>query len=174
MEERVPALLHTELSGQKSRIIRSDASLYFLLLLFVIGCILLSRWLSDRFGVMRLFFQIGLYFILLGLGYLFYRFRLVSFRYTLTTEELLIYHCTGSKQKLLYAVPIDSIAKVGVWEEGKGRYDGRTFVGKRSDAVCIYYETDSGLHALCVSASERLKELLAERQYGQGKTVTTD
>ncbi len=163
MESAIPVFLHTEVSEPKRRIIRTDAALYLVLLFGAIGCIALSQWLSARFGVMRLVFQILLYAALFGMGYAFYRLRLVSFRYTLTSAELTVSQIVGRKETTLCAVPLSAIAALGAWEDGKGVYDGRTFAGRRSDALCVYYRKEAEPHVLCLSASETLRALLQER-----------
>lgn len=163
MESQSPQILYTELSEPKRRLLRSDAALYAVLLAGAIGCIALSRVLAARFGTMRLVFQIWLYAALFLGGYFVYRFRMVAFRYTLTPEGLTVHQSVGSRTTLLVSVPYDAIESVGPWQDGAGSFDGRTFIGKRADALCVLYRAGEERHALCLSASDRLRELLEER-----------
>lgn len=163
MESAIPVFLHMEVSEPKRRIIRNDAALYLVLLFGAIGCIALSRWLSARFGVMRLAFQILLYAALFGIGYALYRLRLAFYRYTLTSAELTVAQIVGRKETKLCEVPLCSITSLGTWVDGSGVYDGRTFTGRRRDALCIYYKKEAESHVLCLSASESLRTLLQKQ-----------
>lgn len=168
MAEQVSVYVHSEKSEPVRRVVRNDGVLYLLLLAGAIGCIVLSRFLSNRFGVMRLPVQIGLYAVLLGSGYAVYRFLLVGYRYTLTSEELMVYKVVGSKDTLIVTVPVKAIVRTGEWNaKSRAVFDGKTYVGKRSEAFCVYYQTESGLRAVCLSASDRLRDLITESENGQ-------
>ena len=160
METSVQTLVHSELSEPAPRVIRSDGALYLVLLLGAVGCIALSRWLSDRFGLLRIWFQIGLYAGLLGTGYAIYRLRLVGYRYLLTDRELRIDQVVGKKIKPLLTVPLDNLIGEGPGEEGAS--DGRTYTGRRRDAFCVRYRTDAGVRRLYLSCSETLRSLISE------------
>lgn len=161
MEDRIPVFVHSEVSEPMRRVIRSDGALYLLLLLGAVGCILLSRWLAVRFGVLRLFVQAVLYAALLGAGYAVYRFRLVSYRYTLTDVDLTVHRLVGRKSALLADVPLDALLSVGA--DGEGVSDGSTYVGRRRDAFCVRYAKDGRVRALYLSASAELRALLTEK-----------
>ena len=154
MEDTIPVFLHTEVAEPRRRIVRSDAALYLLLLLGAVGCILLSHWLAERFAAMRLLFQIALYAALFSGGYAVYRLRLMAFRYTLTDRELLVYRIVGRKETLLLTVPLRGVT-VGAWQNGLPGYEGRTYVGRRADSLCLTYD-DGRPHAVCISPSDTL------------------
>ena len=166
MEDLEIEIEYTELSEPKRRLIRSDAAFYAVLLLFAVGCIALSRVLSQRFGVLRLVFQIWLYAALFVGAYLVYRFRLMAFRYTLTENELQVHQVVGTRTTLLVSVPYRKIESIGTWTAGAGKYCGRTFIGRREDALCVRYREEEPC-VLCLSASERLRGLLEERIHAE-------
>lgn len=167
MDSLTESILYTELSEPKHRILRSDAAFYAVMLLGAIGCIALSRFLSAKFGGLRIFFQIGLYAILFGAGYCIYRFRMVAFRYTLTESALLVHQVVGTRTKPLYEVPFAMIASVGNRENLTGAYDGRTFIGKQEEAICVVYRSGEQTHLLYLSASDRLRTMLEERCHAE-------
>ena len=152
---------YSELSEPKRRIIRSDAALFVLLLLGAIGCIALSHYLSDRFGVLRIIFQLSLYGVLLAGGYLIYRFRIVSYRYTLSDSQFLVTQVVGNRTKDLFTVPIEAIVSVGVDEHAIS--EGRTYVGSRKNTFAVTYRKDGELRTLFLSGSDRLRELIEEQ-----------
>ena len=163
MAEKIPTWIHSELSEAKRRIIRSDAALFAILLAGAIGCIALSHYLAERFGVIRLAVQITLYAALLATGYLLYRFRLVSYRYTLTDCELTVSEVVGNREKKLFAVPLEDILSVVPYREASGVFEGRTYVGKRENTVCVIYRKEGERRVLCLSGSEQLAEKIREQ-----------
>lgn len=163
MAEQVSSYIHTEKSEPVRKVIRNDGVLYLLLLAGAIGCIVLSRILSNRFGTMRLPIQIILYALLLGAGYAVYRFLLVSYRYTLTSEELMVFRTVGSKDTICAAIPLKQIVKAGKWDaQNHALSDGKTYVGRRSESFCVYYQAESGIRVICLSASDHLRNLILE------------
>ena len=160
-------ILYTELSEPKHRVLRSDAAFYAVMLLGAIGCIALSRYLSAKFGGLRIIFQVALYAALFSAGYCIYRFRMAAFRYTLTENSLLVHQVVGTRAKALYDVPFTSIASVGNSDHLTGAYDGRTFIGKQEDALCIVYRSGEETHKLYLSASDRLRTMLEEKCHAE-------
>ena len=117
MERDRTQTVYTERNAPKRAIVRSDGALYLLLLLFVFGTIALSHVLAKQFGIDRLYVQLGLYSVLLIVGYVIYRLRLVDYLYELTERELIVTQAVGSKQKRLAAVPFDAIEEIGAYRE---------------------------------------------------------
>ncbi len=172
MEDRIPVFVYSEVIEPRRRVVRSDAALFVLLLLGAVGCILLSHWLSERFAAQRLWFQIVLYAALLSGGYAVYRLRLTSFRYTLTDRELLIYRIVGRKETLLVTVPLAGVT-LGTWQNGTPGYEGRTYVGRRADALCLRFD-DGRPHAVCISPGETMQDRLIEAIGGKAGEPSTE
>ena len=167
MEANVSNYLHMETSQPKHRLVRSSSALYLLLLLGTFGSIALSSWLSARFGASRLLFQILLYLGMIGAGYLIYRTFLVSYRYTLTTEELIVDQLVGGRQKHLITIPFKSIIRVSSPERIEHVGFENAYLGKRTDALMIVYEQEQKTRTLLISATETLKNILTEQIYGE-------
>lgn len=166
MEQKEP-FAYSEVSEPKRYIVRSDAAFYALLLLGAFGCIALSRFLAAQFGTLRIWFQAGLYALLILAGYWIYKTRMTSYRYTLDEEGLRIYRIVGRRETLLESVPYRSIVVIGPWAEQTGNSIGRTYNGKRENTLCVAFRTVDEMHTACLSASDRFRELLEERVYGQ-------
>ena len=167
METSISEYLHTETSEPKHRLIRNSSALYLLLILCAFGCIALSSWLSARFGTSRLVFQILLYLLIIGAGYLIYRRYLLSYRYTVTTKELIVDQIVGGKQKNIVTVPLDSIIRVGGPEQIEIDKVENAYLGKKADALMVVYGQDQKTCALFLSASETLRTVLSEQTNGK-------
>ncbi len=174
METSISRYLHTEVARPEPRLIRSSAALYLLLILCVFGCMALSSWLSAFFKVSRLAIQIILYLAIIGGGYLIYRRFLVGYRYTITTEELIVDQLIGGRQKKLLSVPLHSIIRFGKPEPLKDMRTEKAYIGKRADAMMVLYEQDQLIHVLLISGTETLGRILAEQTDGKRATVKTD
>ena len=158
----MPHIVHTERTEPKRRFIRTDGALYVLLLLGVFGAIFVSHFLADRFGLSKLYVQIGLYAILLGTGYWIYRARLVDYLYELYDTELRITQVVGNKQKLLLTVPLEAVTEAGLYRKTDAKPEPRTFHGARKNTTAIWFERDGRRYVACVSVSDTMKEKLAE------------
>ena len=141
--------------------------MYLLLILGAFGCIALSSWLSARFGASRLLFQILLYLGMIGAGYLVYRSFLLSYRYTVTTEELIVDQLVGGRQKHLITVPLNSIIRAGSPERIENAGIENAYLGKRADALMVVYEQDQKTRALLISATDTLRNIITEQIHGQ-------
>ncbi len=63
-------------------------------------------------------------------------------------------------------MPYTSIKHMGTWSEKAGEYVGRTFVGKREDALCITFRKGMEPQVICLSASDPFREALEDRVHG--------
>lgn len=165
MEQNPSQVRYSERNAPKRAIVRSDGALYILLLLLVFAAIYLSHVLAKQFGVDRLYVQLGLYVLLLGIGYAIYRLRLIDYIYSLTETELIVTQAVGSKQKQLAAVPYTAIERVGAYCKSDAKSAPCTYRGKRERTTAVWY-TEAGEHCvLYLNATETLREKLAEAMH---------
>ena len=167
MEQERSQIVYSERNAPKRAIVRSDGALYVLLLLFVFGAIALSHVLAKRFGINRLYVQLGLYAILLIVGYVIYQLRLVDYLYELTESELIVTQAVGSKQKRLAAVPFDAIEEIGAYRETDAKPAPCTYRGNKSQTTAVWYTEAGQKHVLLLNASDALKEKLTEAIHAQ-------
>ncbi len=162
MEQKTPHIVYTERISPKRRLIRSDGALYVVLLLGAFLAIFLSRVLAQRFGVLQIFVQIGLYAVLLGTGYWIYRTRLVDYLYELYDAELRVLQVVGAKQKTLLSIPLRAVEEVAPYRKTDARKAVRTFHGARESTVAVWYTEDGERYVACLNASDTMKEKLSE------------
>ena len=167
MEQDRTQTVYTERNAPKRAIVRSDGALYLLLLLFVFGAIALSHVLAKQFGIDRLYVQLGLYTILLVVGYVIYRLRLVDYLYELTDRALIVTQAVGSKQKQLARVPFDAIDEIGAFRETDAKPASRAYRGKKSQTTAVWYTEAGQKYVLLLNASDVLKEKLTEAAHAQ-------
>ena len=158
----MPRIVHTERSEPKRRFIRTDGALYVLLLLGAFGVIFLSRVIEARFNVRRLYVQIALYAVLLGVGYLIYRARLVDYLYELYDTELRVVQSVGEKQKAILSVPLDAVTEVGPYRKTDATPVQRTYHGAREKTTAVRFTQEGKAFVLCLNASDTLRERLSE------------
>lgn len=140
----------------KRRFVRSDGALYALMLALVFGVIVLGNALNTRWGLPRLFVQLGLYAVLLALGYWVYRRCLVTFRYALTNRMLSIDRIVGKKIRGDENIHLSDIVAVrpfaGMQDEpGKLR---RLYVDKKRDALAVTVLAGGKRYTVLMSPSE--------------------
>ena len=163
----MPHIVHTERTEPRRKLIRTDGALYVLLLLGAFGAILLTFVLSNRFGINKLYLQIGLYAVLLGAGYWIYRTRLVDYLYELYDTELKVSQIVGSKQKLLLTVPLTDISEVGSFHKTDAKPESRSFHGAREKTTAVWFIRDGERRVLCMNASDALIKKLSEAVHAE-------
>lgn len=154
----------------KKRFLSSGGALYAALLLAVIGVIMLANALSRYWNWPRAIVQISLYALLLALAWLVYRFRLVSFRYVLTSRALSVDRVVGRKirhEASLRLADIRSIRPVSE-ETGEGKRLP-LYTGRRRDALALAASENGQRRTLLVSPSEEFTEKLIAQWKSQRK-----
>lgn len=142
-EERVEQLLCMERAEPKRRILVSDGALYATLLLAVIAVITLGNALSRRFDWPQAVVQVSLYALLLALGWLVYRYGLVSFRYTLTEHALYIERVIGKRIKAEAHISLEDIECIRPCREAYDNGTGKglpLYTGRRRDAWLLHVQ----------------------------------
>ncbi len=167
MEQKGTQIVYTERNAPKRAIVRSDGVLYVLLLLLVFTAIGLSHVLAKQFGINRLYVQLVLYVVLLGVGYAIYRLRLIDYLYELTDRELIVTQAVGSKQKQIARIPFNAIEKIGPFAPSGAKTTLRTYRGKKTDATAIWYTEGETRHVTLLNASDELKRRLTEAIHAQ-------
>lgn len=162
MEQEPTIVVYAERNAPKRRIVRSDGALYLLLLLLTFGMIAGTYALSKALSVNRLYLQIGLYALLLAIGYAIYRLRLVDYLYELTTDALLVTQVVGSRQKRLVSVPFERITEIGAYRNSDAKAAPVAYRGRREATTAIWYTEAGERHVLLINASDTLKEKLTE------------
>ena len=162
MESQGPNMHYTERNAPKRLIVRSDGALYVLLLVATIGAIFLAYTLSKQFGVKRLYVQLALYAVLLGIGYAIYRLRLIDYIYELTDTEFRVLQAVGEKQKPIVSVPLDAITEVGAYRKTDAAVEPRTYRGAKKNTTAVWYTAEGKTHVVCLNPSDKLRTLLSE------------
>lgn len=162
MEQQETQVKYVERNAPRRAIVRSDGALYVLLLIGTLGTIFLAYTLSRQFGVNRLYVQLGLYAVLLTVGFLIYRMRLIDYLYELTDTEFRVRQAVGSKEKPIVSVPLSSISEVGAYRKTDGRAEYRTYRGALERTTAVRYTVDGQAKAVFLNPSDRLLELLSE------------
>ncbi len=167
MEQKTPEIGYTERNTAKRRIIRSDGALYLLLLLLTFGLVALTYVLAQRLQINRLYLQIGLYAVLLAVGYAVYRLRLVDYLYELTDQALVVSQTVGNKQKRIAEIPFSAIEEIGAYRKDDAVQAISAYRGKKDEATAIWFREDGNRQILLLNASETLKEKLTEAMYAR-------
>ena len=167
MDDMVYDVIVTEVASPEKKHIRSEGALYALLVLGALIVIGLGNRLRDVLDLPPVLVQGGLYALLLASGYCVLRFRLTSFRYTLTDKALFVSRLTGRSEKLMAEVPLEAIEYAGPYDGAKLKELGCRMgpsvrVGKIEDTTMLIYREEGALQCLCLSAGETLKGKLTE------------
>ena len=167
MEDVVYDVIATEVASPKKRYIRSEGALYALLVLGALAIIGLGNRLQARLELPPVLVQGVLYALLIALGYWVMRYKLTSFRYTLTDRSFFVTRLTGRSEKLVAEVPIESIEYAGPYDQAKLKglncpMGPNVRTGKLEETTMLVYREDEALQCLCLSAGETLKGRLTE------------
>lgn len=160
-------LIHTELVAPPKRFIRTDGGLYALMLagiLFVVG---FANPLALAVGMAPAVMHWSLYIILIVTGVLIYRFRLTSWRYSLTSEGFYVDRVSGKREKAEVEIPLKKIEFIGSYDKERLKKEGRgqgpnVRCGKVEDSLMILYTEGSVKKAVCITPSETLRNKLEE------------
>lgn len=158
----MPHIVHTERTEPRHGLIRTDGALYVMLLLGTFAMISLSYVFARRFGMNKLYVQIGLIAALLGTGYWIYRARLVDYLYELYDTELRVTEIVGKKQKQLLSVPIASVTEVGPYRKTDAKKEQRSFRGARKKTTAVWFTVNGERRVVCLNASDALRRKLTE------------
>ena len=167
MEDMVYDVIATEVAAPEKKHIRSEGALYALL---VVGALLvmgLSNRLVTALDLPPVLVQATLYALLIALGYWVVRYRLTSFRYTLTDKAFFVSRLSGKSEKPVAEIPLGAIEFAGAYDGARLKELGCRMgpsvrVGRIEDTTMLIYREDGALQALCLSAGEKLKERLTE------------
>ena len=166
MDGRVETLLHMERAEPKRRVFASGGALYAVLLAAVILAIVVGNDISGRFLVPRAYVQPALYAVLALAGYCFYRFRLLSYRYTLTDRTPGVDRILGGREQKTVRVALSDISQIRPFSDRALAPPVRPaalYRGRRRDALYILYRKDGARGALLLSPSDTLKGKLFEQ-----------
>ena len=167
MEEMIYNVIATQVAAPKKRHIRSEGALYALL---VVGALLIIGLGNRLQGLLKLppvLMQAVLYGLLIAMGYWVLRFRLTSYRYTLTDKALFVTRLMGKTEKLVAEVPLEDIEYAGAYDGAKLKEKGchmgpNVRTGQLADTTMLIYQENGVRRALCLSADEELKGKLTE------------
>ena len=157
----------TEVAAPEKKYIRSEGALYALLVLGALVIIGLGNRIQTWLDLPPVLVQGVLYAGLIGLGYYVLRFRLTSFRYTLTDRAFFVTRLTGRSERLVAEVPLEEIEYAGPYDRDKlkelnGTMGPSVRVGRIEDTTMLLYREEEALQCLCLSAGETLKGKLTE------------
>ncbi len=160
-------VIATEVAAPEKKHIRSEGALYALLVLGALLVIGIGNRLQTKLDLPPVLVQGVLYAGLIGLGYYVLRFRLTSFRYTLTDKAFFVSKLSGKSEKLLAEIPLGSIEYAGPYDGEKLKAMGcrlgpNVRAGKLEETTMLIYQEDGTRRALCLSAKEELKGKLTE------------
>ncbi|MEG1524306.1 MAG: hypothetical protein RRZ24_00490 [Clostridia bacterium] len=157
MEEvYVEDFICSEKIAPKRKFIRSDGALYAVLLIAVIGIIVAGNTLSVVWMLPRFYVQLTLYIILLGMGYLVYRFCLVIYGYTLTNRMLVVDRIIGKKVRSDENVHLSDIVSIRPLEKADGELGKcrALYLGRRREALAVTVCTRGRRYTILISPSE--------------------
>lgn len=169
--ERVENLIGTDRAEPKKRVLMTDGALYVVLLVAVIGMIVAGNAVSALLELPRILVQIVLYAILLTIGYLVYRYRLLAFRYVLTERMLYVERVVGQKTRSeaqAHLSDIESIRPFSEETEGAGKRLG-LYTGARKDALALCVRENGVRRTLLISPSAEFAGKLTEQWKKQRK-----
>ena len=154
--ETVQTYLSMERSEPKRRILRSDGALYLAVLLGVLAVIWGANALSSRYDWPRLYVQLSLYAVLIGLMFVLYRKCLLVFRYTLTDRMLSVERMVGKKCKPEESVHLSDITAIRPVSEAGGALPKPRgcFTGRRRDALAVTVREPARTFTLLLSPSD--------------------
>ncbi|MEN6418949.1 MAG: hypothetical protein ABFC73_08525 [Clostridiaceae bacterium] len=167
-ENDVQNLICMENASPKPRVIRSTGALYVVLLLLAIGSIAAANALEERLQIPREYPQIALYALLLFAGWYVYRFRLTTFRYTLTDRVFAIDRLTGQAERAEERVLLGEILQVEGFASAQnsksrlGALRNRSILPRKKSTAIRYRDGGEEL-TLLISPSEALLEQLNEQ-----------
>ena len=167
MEDMVYDVIATEVAAPQKKYVRSEGVLCALLVVGALAVVGLGNRLQARLDLPPVLVQGTLYALLLGMGYWVLRFRLTSFRYTLTDKAFFVTRLVGKSEKLMAEMPLEAIEYAGPYDENKLKEAGcrmgpNVRVGTLEDTTMLIYREDGACRALCLSAGEELKGRLTE------------
>lgn len=173
MNDTVIDILYTERVAPPRRFIRSDTALYVLLLLGALGIITLGNRCIRDLGATALYVQAGMYALLLGGGYLVYRFRLRQLRYTLTDKGFCVDFITGRGERPGVRIPLEDIFYAGPYDARRLKKENcgpgpHVRVGKLADTLMLLYRQEGKIRALCISPGPELRAMLTS-PWAEGK-----
>jgi hypothetical protein len=165
-ETNVQTLICMENAAPKTRVIRSAGALYVVLLLLAIGSIATANALEEHLQIPREYSQIALYVLLIGAGWYIYRYRLTSFRYTLTDRFFSIDRLTGQSERAEERLLLSEITYIGIFTQAQrsgmpvGTVKNRSILpGRQSTA--IRYQSSGEERVLLISPSAEMLEKLS-------------
>ena len=167
MEDMVYDVIATEVASPQKKHIRSEGTLYALLVFGALAVIAMGNRLQTVLDLPPVLVQGILYALLIGLGCWVMRYRLTSYRYTLTDKAFFVTRLTGRSERLLEEIPLEDIEYAGPYDEAKLKAAGCRMgpgvrTGKIENTTMLIYRKDGNLTALCLSAGEELKGKLTE------------
>ena len=167
MEDVVYDVIATELAVPEKKHIRSEGALYALLVLGALIIIGLGNRLITALDLPPVLVQGTLYALLIGLGWWVMRYRLTSYRYTLTDRAFFVTRLMGKSEKLMAEIPLEDIECAAPYDGAKLKELGcrmgpNVRVGMIEDTTMLIYRADGALQCLCLSAGEELKGKLTE------------
>jgi len=167
MEDLVYDVIATEVASPEKKHIRSEGALYALLVVGALIVIALGNRLQAVLDLPPVLVQGTMYALLIAFGYWVVRFRLTSFRYTLTDRAFFVTKLSGKSEKLLVEVPLAAIEYAGPYDGAKLKELGCRMgpsvrVGRIEDTTMLLYREEDALQCLCLSAGENLKGKLTE------------
>ena len=109
MEDVVYDVIATEVASPQKKHIRSEGALYAFLVFGAVIVIALGNRLQAALDLPPVLVQGTLYALLIGLGCWVMRYRLTSYRYTLTDKAFFVTRLTGRSERLMEEFPLVTI-----------------------------------------------------------------
>ena len=119
MEDVVYDVIATEVAAPKKKHIRSEGALYALLVVGALLIIGFGNRLQTLLDLPPVLVQGTLYALLIGLGWWVMRYRLTSYRYTLTDRAFFVTRLMGKSEKLMAEIPLEDIECAAPYDGGR-------------------------------------------------------
>lgn len=163
-----PVLIHTETVAPEKRFIRTDGGLYTIMLLGVLFTVGFGSKLALAFNMDEQVMHWTLYGVLIILGIIIYRTRLLSWRYTLTSEGLFIDRLSGKNAKAELDIPLSCIEECVPYDKARLEKDGRkpgpnVRKGPKEQSFMVLYTEGGVKKCALISPSQTLRDKLEGR-----------
>ncbi len=167
MEDMVYDVIATEMAVPEKKFIRSEGALYALLVMGALLIIGLGNRLQALLDLPPVLVQGTLYALLVAFGYWVVRYRLTSFRYTLTDRAFFVTRLAGKSERMVAEIPLEAIEYAGPYDGAKAKELGcrmgpNVRVSRIEDTTMLVYREEGARQCLCLSAGEKLKGKLTE------------
>ena len=144
------------------RIIRSDVGLFLAVLLTAVVMIVGMCALQAVLGFPLIIGQVTVFALLIAFGYLVYRTRLITYRYTMTERMFSVTRIVGKKEKPEYAIHLVDILSITEYAQLDTLPEKKhcPYHGRRGTVTVILYREGGKKTGLYVQLTPEMRDTL--------------